>query len=97
MPDVFFLVEEQSNRDLSKLTAPAYFFGGKLIFVGVANFGQIKKIRFVVAKIFQSYSNQFSVILIWSNKLASLFFYYYFFFFLCLSSSVLTSHLVVMH
>ena len=29
--------------DLSKPTAPAYFFGIKLMFVGVMNFGQIQK------------------------------------------------------
>ena len=82
----FFLVEEQSEAgqvsqpvqacepglgDLSKPTAPAYFLGVKLMFVGVANFGQTQKIRFVIVKIFQSYSNQFSVILIRSSKLAS--------------------------
>ena len=57
--------------DLSKLTPPAYFLGVKLMFVGVANFGQTQKIRFIVVKIFWSYSNQFWVILIWSSKLAS--------------------------
>ena len=89
VPDVFFLVEEQSDRasdagqvsqpvrackprlgELSKPTTPAYFFGGKLMFVSVANFGQIQKIRFGVVKIFQSYSNQFLAILIRSSKLA---------------------------
>ena len=54
MPDVYFVVEEQSDQftkagqvsqpvwaskpgleDMSKLTAPAYFFGVKLMFVGV--------------------------------------------------------------
>ena len=58
VPDVFFLVEERSEAgqvsqpvracepglgDLSKLTAPAYFFGEKLMFVGVMNFGKIQK------------------------------------------------------
>ena len=57
--------------DLSKLTAPAYFLGVKLMFVGVVNFGQIQKIRFVIVKIFWSHSSQFLVILIQSNKLAS--------------------------
>ena len=72
----FFLVEERSEAgqvsqlvrackpglgDLSKLTATAYFFGGKLMLVGVMNLGRIQKVRFVVVKIFRSYSNQFSV------------------------------------
>ena len=48
------------------------FLGEKLMFVSVMNFDQIKKIRFVVVKIFWSCSNQFSVILIWSSELASL-------------------------
>ena len=83
---VCFLVEERSEAgqvsqpvqacepglgDLSKLTAPAYFLGVKLMFVGVANFSQIKKIRFVIVNIFRSYSNQFLVILIRSSKFAS--------------------------
>ena len=37
------------------------------MFVGVMNFGQIQKIRFIVVKIFCSNSNQFLVILIWSS------------------------------
>ena len=41
------------------------------MFVGVMNFGQVQKIRFIVVKIFQSNSNQFLVILIQSSKLAS--------------------------
>ena len=62
------------------------FLGVKLMFVGVTNFGQIKKIRFVVVvKIFWSYSNQFSVILIWSSKLAS-------YFMQIKLSSVITNH-----
>ena len=83
MPDIFFLVEEQSDGasearqvsqpvracepglgDLPKPTTPAYFLGGKLMLVGVMNFGQIRKVRLVVAKIFRSYSNKFPVILI---------------------------------
>ena len=70
--------ELASQGDLSKSTAPAYFFGIKLMFVsvmlmfvsvmlmfvGVVNFGQVKKIRFVVVINFQSNSNQFMVILI---------------------------------
>ena len=60
--------------DLSKLTAPAYFLGVKLMSVGVMNFGQTQKIRFVVVKKFQSYSNQFLVILIWSSEVASFMF-----------------------
>ena len=43
------------------------YFGVKLMFVGAMNFGQIQKIRFIVVKIFWSYSNQFLVILIWSS------------------------------
>ena len=50
------------------------FVGVMLMFVGVMNFGQVQKIRFVVVKIFRSNSNQFLVILIWSSELASLFF-----------------------
>ena len=53
--------------DLSKPTAPANFFGVKLMFVGAVKFGQIQKITFVVVIIFRSYSYQFSVILIRSN------------------------------
>ena len=58
---------EPGLGDLSKPTAPAYFFGVKLMFVGVVKFGQIQKVMFVVVIIFRSYSNQFSVILIRSN------------------------------
>ena len=43
---------EPGLEDLSKLTAPAYFFGVKLMFVGVVKFGQVQKIRFVSVKIF---------------------------------------------
>ena len=60
--------------DLSKLTAQAYLWGVKLMFVGVMNFGQVKKIRFVVVKFFWSYSNQFLFILIRSSELASIIF-----------------------
>ena len=79
VPDIFFLVEEWSKvsqpvlawepwlRDLSKLTLQAYFWGLKLMLVGVANSSQIQKIRFVIVKIFWSYSDQFSVILIRSS------------------------------
>ena len=64
---MFFLVEEQSEAgqvsqpvracklglgDLSKLTALAYFFGVKLMFVGVMKFGNIQIIRFVIVKFF---------------------------------------------
>ena len=63
VPSVFFLVEERGEAgqvsqpvgacklglgDLSKPTTPAYFFGINLMFVGVMNFGQVQKIRFVV-------------------------------------------------
>ena len=61
-------------EDLSKPTVPAYFWGVKVMFVGFMNFGRIQKIGFVVVKIFQSYSNKFLVILIWSSELASYFF-----------------------
>ena len=47
------------------------FFGVKLMFVGVMNFGQVQEIRFVVMTFFWSYSNQFSVVLIRSSELAS--------------------------
>ena len=57
--------------DPSKPTAPAYFWEVKLMFVNVTNFDQIKKIRFIVVKIFWSYFNKFSFLLIWSSKLAS--------------------------
>ena len=76
MPDVCFLVEEQSDwaseaeqvsqpvrackpglGDLSKPTAPAYFFGVKLMFVDIVNFGQIQQIKFVGVKNFRSCSN----------------------------------------
>ena len=64
--------------DLSKKTTPAYIFGVKLMFVGVMliffsgmNFGQVKKIRFVVVKICRLNSNQFLFILLWSSELAS--------------------------
>ena len=58
--------------NLSKSTAPAFiYFGVKLMFVGVMNFGQNQKIMLVGGKNFQSYSNQILVILIWSSKLAS--------------------------
>ena len=43
----------------------------QLLFVGVMNFGQVQKIRFVIVKFFWSNSNQFLVILIQSNELAS--------------------------
>ena len=55
---------EPGLGDLSKLTAPAYFFGVKLMFVGVVKFGQVKKIGHVGVKFFWSYSNQFLVIFI---------------------------------
>ena len=47
------------------------FLGVKLLFVSIMNFGQIQKVRFIIAKIFQSNSYQLLVILIWSNELAS--------------------------
>ena len=39
---------EPGLGDLSKLTAPAIFFGVKLMFISVVNFGPNQKIRFVV-------------------------------------------------
>ena len=73
---------EPGLGDLSMSTALAYFLEVKLMFVGVMNFGQIQKIRFVVVnifwlcsinkvhrcEIFQSYNNQFLVILIQSSN-----------------------------
>ena len=35
------------------------FLGVKLMFDGVMNFGQVQKIRFIVVKIFWSYSNPY--------------------------------------
>ena len=55
---------EPGMGDLSKPTAPTYFFGVKLMFVGVLKFGQVQNVRFFGVKIFRSYSNQFSVIFI---------------------------------
>ena len=48
---------EPGLGDLSKLTAPAFFGGVKLMFVGVMNFSQIQRIMFVIVNINQSYSN----------------------------------------
>ena len=55
----FFLVEEQSDRagDLSKPTVQTYFWGVKLMIVGVMNFSHIHLLRFVVLKMFWSCSN----------------------------------------
>ena len=50
--------------DLSKLTAPAYFWGVKLMFVGVVNFGHVPTLRFISVRIFWSKFNQNLVILI---------------------------------
>ena len=70
----FFLVEEESEAgqesqpvpacepglgDLSKLTAPAYFHGVKLMFSGVLKSGHVQKIRFTGVKIFRSYFSLF--------------------------------------
>ena len=67
VPDVFFLVEERSEAgqvsqpvracepglgDLSKPTAPAYFFVVKVMLVGVVNFGQTQNEGLSVWKIF---------------------------------------------
>ena len=46
-------------------------FGVMLMFVGVMNFGQGQKIRFIIVKFFLSNSNQFLVFLIWLSELAS--------------------------
>ena len=43
---------EPGLGDLSKPTAPAYFFGLKLMFVGVMNFSHVPALRFIVVKIF---------------------------------------------
>ena len=67
----FFLQRRETRLNLSKPTPPAYFFGVKLMSVGVVNFGQVQKVRFVGVKIFRSCSNQFSVMLIRSSQLAS--------------------------
>ena len=72
MPDVFFSCRgvKQGWADVSLRAgagAPAYFWGVKLMFVGVMNFGQYQKIRLVVVKVLGSYSNQFLVILILSS------------------------------
>ena len=58
--------------DLSKPIAPAYFWGVKLMFVGVVNFGHVPTLRFVGVNIFWSKSNQNLIILIWSCEQASL-------------------------
>ena len=52
----------------AKPTAPAYFFGVKLMFVGVVNFGQVQKIRFVGVNIFWSCSNPNFGELHWSSS-----------------------------
>ena len=48
---------EPGLGDLYKLTAPAYFFGVKLMFEVVLNFGYVQLLRFVVLKKFWSCSN----------------------------------------
>ena len=45
--------------------------GVKFMFISVMNFSKIKKIRFIVVKIYWSTSNQFLVFLIWPSELAS--------------------------
>ena len=62
---------EPGLGDLSKLTTSLYFWGLKLMFVGVVNFGQVLTLWFVGVKIFWSKSYQNLVILIWSSELAS--------------------------
>ena len=47
---------EPGLGDLPKPTTPAYFFVVKVMFIGVMNFGQIQKLRFVGVKIFWSCS-----------------------------------------
>ena len=49
------------------------FVGVMSMFVGVMNFGQVQKIRYVTVKIFRSNFNQFLFILIWLSELASTF------------------------
>ena len=63
------MTESRNYNKYSKPTAPAYFYGVKLMFVGVKNFGQIQKIGFVVVKNFWTNSNHFLVIMIWSSLL----------------------------
>ena len=48
---------EPGLGDLSKLTAPVYFLGVKLIFVIVIFYGHVQLLRFVVVKKFWSCSN----------------------------------------
>ena len=55
---------------MSMVFTPAYLFGVKLMFVGVANFGHVPMLRLVGVKIFRSKSNQNLVILIRSCELA---------------------------
>ena len=73
VPDVFFLVQERSDG-ASEAGGPVQadrtniFFGVKLMFVSVVNFGHIPTLRFVGVKIFWSKS----VILNWSCEIDSL-------------------------
>ena len=62
---------EPGLGDLSKLTPPAYFWGIKLMFVGVMNFSHVPTLRFVIVKCFRSKSNPNLVILNRSCELAS--------------------------
>ena len=55
---------EPGQGDLSKLIVPAYFFGVKLMFVGVVNFGQVQKKGSSVWKIFGHILTLISVIFI---------------------------------
>ena len=66
---------EPGLGDLFKPTAPAYFWGVKLIFVGVVNFGHVQLLRFVVLKIFGHVLTLILVVLIQSSNLACLNFF----------------------
>ena len=71
VPDVFFVEEQSQVGQVSQLTALAYFWGVKLMFVGIMNFGHIPTLKFVGVKIFQSKSNPNLVVLNRSSELAS--------------------------
>ena len=70
MPDVFSCKGVKGGWGTCPSQPHQHIFfggGGKFNVCGAMNFGKIKKIRFVIVKIFPSYSNQFLVILIWSS------------------------------
>ena len=71
LPNVFFLERSEASLsrcpsqcepglgDLSKPPAPAYFWGVKLMFVGVVNFGHVQLLTFIILKNFESCSNPY--------------------------------------